>query len=259
MTKTALITGASSGIGAEFARQLAAQKYDLILVARREERLLALSNELNQKYGVRTEMLIADLSLPADIERVEQCIASCETLALLVNNAGFGIPGSFYKIDIHKTLSMIEVMVVAVVRLSRAALPGMVAKGHGGIINISSVAAFVPTQGNSTYAAAKAYLNAFTEALAAELIGTGVKVQALCPGFTTTEFHDVGEYEGKNARAKIPKFLWMRVERVVAASLEAFERGRVYCIPGRGYWLAAALGRIGLAPFLGYLLRRFRK
>jgi len=254
---TALITGASSGIGAEFARQLAAQHYDLILVARREERLRALAAELARAHSIRVEVLVADLSNLADIERVAARIAELETLELLINSAGFGVPGRFAEAEAAKQVAMLEVHVVASTRLSRAALPGMIARGRGLIINVSSLAAFFPMPGSVTYCSTKAYLNTFSKALQAELRGTGVQVQALCPGFTYTEFHDTPEF-ANFSRSMIPKPFWMKAETVVAASLEAARRGRVICIPGFQYRLIALLARSGLASSLLNILMRLR-
>lgn len=189
--RTALVTGASSGIGAVYARYLARMGFDLVLVARREARLLALADELMQKYNVRAEVLVADLANVDDIATLEAHIAVMDELCFLVNNAGFGLPGTFADNDISGSDAMIHVHVNASVRLTRAALPVMLARGRGAIVNVASLAAFYPVSGSATYAATKAYLKVFTEALHQELIGTGVRVQALCPGFTRTEMQDV--------------------------------------------------------------------
>ena len=171
---TALVTGASSGIGTEFARLLARQGYDLILVARREERLRALAAELEDAHGIAAESLPADLGDAEALAEVEARIAALDTLTLLINNAGFGIDGEFAASDLEAEHAMIRVNVVAPVRLTRAALPGMIARGEGGILNVSSVSAFYPIAGSVDYSGTKAYLNAFTEALHQELAGTGV-------------------------------------------------------------------------------------
>jgi short-subunit dehydrogenase len=230
-SRTALITGASSGIGAAFARQLAPIGYNLILVARREERLTAFAAELQRRYPIGTEVLVADLANAADIERIERRIAELESLDLLINNAGFGAPGQFVEADLTTQLNMIHVHVVASVRLTRAALPGMIARDHGAIINLSSIASLVPIPGSATYSASKAYLNVFSEALQAELIGTGVKIQALCPGFTHTGFHDTPEHKGFH-RSRIPEAMWMSAEDVVTESLSALDRRQVIFVPG---------------------------
>jgi short-subunit dehydrogenase len=245
----ALITGASSGLGAVFARQLAAQGYDLVLVARREERLAALAAELEQHYPISAELLVADLARPADVARVESRIAEIEGLDVLVNNAGFGTTGRFAEVDPAKTMDMIQVHVTTSVRLCRAALPGMLARRQGALINVASVAAFTPVPGNATYAATKGYLVTFSKALHAEVAETGVKVQALCPGFTYTEFHDRPEL-GSFKRSQIPAFMWMSAEDVVATSLKALERNQTICIPGFKYRLMAAVAQSPLASLM---------
>jgi hypothetical protein len=240
---TALITGASSGIGAAFARQLAAQGYRLVLVARREERLAALSAELAQRHGVTAESLPADLSSPEGVERVIQRIGQLEALDLLLNNAGFATSGEFAEIDGARHADMIHVHVMASVLLTRAALPGMLARRRGAIINVSSVAGFLPLPGSVTYSASKAYLKFFSEALHAELDGAGVRIQALCPGFTLTEFHDRPEH-GKFDRSRVPAGFWMSADEVAVASLEALARDQAVCIPGLKYRIIAAVVRL---------------
>ena len=229
-SRTALITGASSGIGAAFARSLAAQGYHLILVARREAQLRSLADELHRKFNVRARVFPADLSDPTQVKRLETLIAETGDLEILINNAGFGVPGKFAEIQAERNVEMIQVHVVATVRLCRAALPGMIFRGRGAIINVSSVAAFMATPRNATYSATKAYLNVFSEGLQDEIKGTGVRVQALCPGLTHTEFHDRPGYE--DYKTKIPRLLWMSAEDVVRESLDALKKNRVICVPG---------------------------
>jgi len=232
MQKTAYITGASSGLGAEFARQLAAQGYNLILVARRLERLETLAAELRQKYHIHAEALAADLANPADVARLAERLAHDENLALLVNNAGFGLNGPFAQAEIERQLEMLDVHVSAAMRLTRAALPGMIARRAGNIINVSSLAGFIPRGGSATYGATKAFLNSFSEALQKELKDTGVRVQALCPGFTYTEFHDARAVAENFKRAEIPRFFWQNADEVVRASLAGLGSERVIVIPG---------------------------
>jgi uncharacterized protein len=242
---TALITGASSGIGAAFARKLACLGYDLVLVARRADRLEALAHELRQANPIQVEVIPADLTDEDDILRLETRIAGMPNLALLVNNAGVGAEGRFYEADIGPQLDMIRLHVLASVRLARAALPGMVARGRGGIINVASVAGFMALPDNVTYCATKGYLITFSKALHLELAGTGVRVQALCPGFTHTEFHDdLQEFD----KSRTPAILWMPAEAVVDASLRGLARGKVVCIPGFGNRLIAAIGSSPLVP-----------
>lgn len=249
--RTALITGASSGIGAAFARQLAAQGYDLTLVARRENRLAALSAELQSRHGVTAGYLVADLAHPDGVGKVQEHIARYGAPYLLVNNAGFGATGAFSQADLERQVAMIQLHVVASVRLARAALPGMIARGTGAIINVASVLAFVPLAGDATYCATKSYLVAFTEALQAELRGTGVRVQALCPGLTRTEFHHP-EHLPRFGRYQVPAALWSTADQVAAASLEALARGQRICIPGWRNRAVVALARLGVA---GLVLR----
>jgi short-subunit dehydrogenase len=237
--KTALISGASSGIGAAFARQLAAAGYNLILVARREERLAALATELQQRHAISAEVLPADLSKLEEIKRVEERIQQGGGLALLINNAGFGSTGPFIDVSLATQMDMIQVHIVASLRLCRAALPGMLARRQGAIINVSSISAFAPLAGNVNYSATKVYLVNFSEALQVELAGTGVKVQALCPGFTYTEFHDDPQFG--QFKHRTPRLLWMSAEEVDIGSLKALEQNRVTYIPGLKNRLLVAL------------------
>jgi len=253
----ALITGASSGIGATYARALARAGYALILVARREARLQALAEDLSRQYHVPVEVLVADLADPAGVASVEARIAETGALAFLVNNAGLGTPGPFVENTIQSQEAMIRVHVNAAIRLTRAALPVMLARQSGAIVNVASLMAFYPLPGSATYAATKSCLKVFTEALHQELMGTGVRVQALCPGFTRTEFHDANNITERG----VPDFAWMSAESVVAQSLRDLEAGQVISVPGLGYRLLALLSGIiprSLLYFVGYRTRRYR-
>jgi short-subunit dehydrogenase len=227
-----VITGASSGIGEAFARALAAAGSDLILVARREERLQALGRSLAQAHHVRAEALRADLARREEVERLAETLASREDVDLLVNNAGFGILGGFAGADYGRQLDMVEVHDVAAMRLCRAVLPRMQENRRGAIINMASIAAFIPMPKNAVYCASKAFLVAFSRVLALEAHRFGVRVQALCPGFTRSEFHDEPSLS-QTARRLVPGFMWMSAEEVVRESLRALERDRVVCVPGR--------------------------
>ena len=232
----ALITGASSGLGAVFARKLAARGYDLILVARREDRLQALAGEL----GGRAEIFVADLATDAGVAAVESAIGKTPRLELLVNNAGFGSMGRFWEADLAGQEQMHKVHVLATMRLTHAALRSMVPRGQGGVINVASVAAFGQSPGNASYCATKAWMVSFTEGLDMELRGvkSKVRVQALCPGFTVTEFHDTMGLD----RKIIPGWLWMTAEDVVETSLHSLETTRkVTVVPGWQYKIGAAL------------------
>ncbi|MBU6997050.1 MAG: SDR family oxidoreductase [Theionarchaea archaeon] len=243
--KVALITGASSGLGEAYARKLASQGYDLVLVARREERLSALSSELQADYPITAEVLVADLTRERDIKRVETTISDLDHIDILINNAGFGTTGTFAEVDLKGQLGMITLYVVAPTRLIRAALHKM-EKG-GSIINVASLGAFIKVPGNVTYCAAKSYLVVFSETLQIELKEKGIRVQALCPGFARTEFH--GKMGGFDSSV-VPKVLWMNPEDVVKESLKALEKGKVVCIPGLRNRIVFILARIGVSPFL---------
>jgi hypothetical protein len=236
--KVALITGASAGIGAAFARQLAARGFGLILVARRAERLEALARSLPGNVSV----LAADLTTEPGLRIVEDAVRACSALSLLVNNAGFGTLGRFWETDLAAQETMYRLHVLAVMRLTRAALEGMTARAYGAIVNVSSVAAFTTSQGNVSYNSTKAWMNSFTEGLDMELRGarSPVQVQALCPGFTITEFH---ENLGIDRRL-IPAWLWMTADDVVDTSLRALGSRKVIVIPGWKYRLLVAVLRI---------------
>ena len=227
---TALVTGASSGIGAVFADRLAARGYRPTLVARRRERMLALADDLRRRHGVAAEVLVADLADPFEVEQVARWIEADDSIELLVNNAGFGSASAFARGDLEQ-LDMIAVHVVASVRLSRAALIHMLARGHGAIVNVASIAAFLPAAGNVTYTASKAFLKVFSECLAAEVAGTGVRVQALCPGFTHTEFHQRAGMDVDH----LPDWMWLDAPDVVSAALADFRRGKPVSVPGAQY------------------------
>jgi uncharacterized protein len=252
----ALITGASSGIGEAFARRLAREGYSLVLVARRVERLQALADELAREHAITAEVLAADLSRPADVTRVEQRIVNLD-LSILVNNAGFGTNGDLLNSDLDEQIAMLNVHVLATMRLCRAALPGMAARGGGAIINVSSIAAFFPSPGDVNYPASKAYLNVFSQALQAEVADAGIVVQALCPGFTHTEFHATPLMTGFQ-KSRVPAMLWMTSEEVVAASLRGLGQGTVICIPGRRNQLLVLGSQNGLAGLVLRVARRFR-
>src|SRR5688572_23932811 len=226
---TALVTGATAGIGNAFVRRLARDRYDLILVSRNAERLEALAVELRTSYGVEVEVLAADLADDAGCRTVESRLADRDRpVDLLVNNAGFSVNRRFVTGDIDHEELMLRVLVRAVLRLSRAAVPGMIERHHGAVINVSSVAAFVP---QGTYSAAKAWVTSFTQGLAGDLEGSGVRVLALCPGYTQTEFH---ERAGIDMR-RTPDWMWLDAEEVVADAFAALARGSVVCVPGVQY------------------------
>ncbi len=229
---TALVTGATAGIGLVFARRLAARGHSLVLVARDRARLDVVAQEIAAAYDVNVETLSADLADRTQLGLVEDRLRDDSTpVRLLVNNAGFGLKGRFLDNDIADEQQMFDVLVTAVLRLSHAAMPGMVERGHGGVINVSSVAAYLP---RGTYSAAKAWVSSFSEGASAEHRRNGVRVMALCPGFTKTEFH-----ERMNVR-RGTGFMWLSAEAVVDRALADFDRGRGVSIPGVHYRLVVA-------------------
>ncbi len=231
----AVVTGASSGIGAVFARELAASGYDLVLVARRRERLEKLSAELDRQFSIDAEVLAADLSADPDVEMVARRIEAETRLGLLVNNAGFGALGRFHESAPAVQMNMHRVHVLAAARLTHAALTRLVPLDRGGVINVSSVSAFLP--GSASYNSTKAWMYSFTESLHLELrsAGSKVRVQVLCPGFTYTEFHDLLGLD-RDKLAPSRKY-WLSAESVVAESLEGFERGDWLVVPSWRYRL----------------------
>lgn len=234
----ALITGASSGIGEVFARKVATRGYDLVLVARRRDRLEALARELKTN-GVHAVPLAADLSTADGIQEVAHRIAAESSLDLLVNNAGYGLKGRFWETPVEDQERMQTVHIDATLRLTHAALSGMVRRNSGAIVSVSSVAAYARSQGNVGYCASKGWINDFTEGLYLELKSAGarVKVQALCPGFTYTEFHDVMGVR----RDRIARWLWMDAGYVVEESLKGLEAGKLFVIPGWQYRMTTVL------------------
>jgi uncharacterized protein len=238
----ALITGASSGLGATFARQLAGRGCQLILVARRREKLDALAAEITAQYGVTPEVLPADLTDESQLAAVEQRIRKLPEIEYLINNAGFGVLGRFTETPVEPHDRMHRLHVLATMRLTHAALAVMLAHRCGNIINVSSVAGFWVTPGSVSYSATKAWVNSFTEGLYLDLraIGSPVRVQALCPGFTLTEFHDIAGID----RGTIPKSWWMKADFVVQESLRGLERGKLFVIPARKYRILVAAHRL---------------
>ena len=225
----ALVTGASAGLGAEFCRQLAPRCDVIIAVARRRERLDALAEELGD--AVEMHGIAADLGTIEGVARTMEALRQKGPVNILVNNAGFGTLGNFDVSPIESQRAMVNLHIDTSITLCRATIPFMKESGGGAIINVSSLGSLMPMKGVAVYGASKAFLNFFSLSLQAELAGTGIEVQALCPGFTRTEFHDVMQGEDFD-RGRIPEQMWMSASDVVAASLAALGSGRVIVVPG---------------------------
>ena len=250
---TALITGATAGIGAAYAKLLAKEGFDLVLVARDLPRLKGVAKELSKLYKIKAETIKADLTKPAQLAKVEKRLANnSKPIEVLINNAGFGLKDSFLVSNLAKEQELLDVLVTAPMRLSHAVLPGMIKRNSGSIVNVSSVASFIA---GGTYSAAKSYLTVFSEYLHTELRDTNVKVSALCPGFTRTEFHA----RGKMKMSGLPNYMWTAVDQVVAKSWRYVKAGKVICIPGWQYMLLSSIARIAPRPLvrkLGIKIRR---
>lgn len=247
---TALITGATAGIGAAFARRLAADGYDLVLVARDAERLREQATELHDRHGIEAEVLRADLSEDRGIRAVEERLGDARhPVDLLVNNAGFGNKGRYLEVPMADELSMLKVHCETVLRLTSAAAAPMRERGRGGIVNVASVAAFVP---RGTYGASKAWVVQFSQGAAKDLAGSGVRLMALCPGFVRTEFHQRAGMGTDN----IPGWMWLDADKLVTAALADLARGKSVSIPDPRY--KVLMGAVKLAPrgLLGGLTSR---
>ena len=259
----AVVTGASSGIGAAFARKLAGRGYDLLLIARREDRLRSIAEETSSLHRIKAEIFPADLASDAGRQRAAERIREAPDLGLLVNNAGFGTMGYFFEADLDGQERMHRLHVLATLSLTHAALANLFRRAPAGtgVINVSSVAAFGVTPQNVSYCSTKAWINTFTEGLATELASRGspVRVQALCPGFTLSEFHDVLRME----RSAIPRSLWMTADFVVEESLRGFDRGQLIVVPGWRYKLLVGGMRLLPAALLRKIssgaARRYRR
>jgi uncharacterized protein len=238
--RNALVTGASSGIGASCARLLARAGTDVVLVARDAGRLEEVAAQLRDRCKVSVEVLAADLTDRAGRDRVEARLADhSRPVELLVNNAGFGTAGPFARQPAESAERLIELNVLALTRLAHAVLPGMLGRGHGGILNVSSVAGFFVSPDSAVYSATKAFVTSFSESLHVEVRRAGVHVTALCPGFTRTEFHAAGEVDA----SAVPGFAWLESDDVARAGLAAVAAGRALSVPGAQYKVATQLNR----------------
>ncbi|MQA85970.1 MAG: SDR family NAD(P)-dependent oxidoreductase [Streptosporangiales bacterium] len=247
--RSALVTGASSGIGEAFARELAARGAHLVIVARRTDRLERLAAELRERYRVDVEVHTVDLTEPDQRSTVEERLADpARPIELLVNNAGFGTSGSFAELPLSREEREINLNVLSLVRLTHAALPSMIERRHGGVLNVSSMAGFLAAPFSATYCATKSYVTAFSESLHGEVAPQGVHVTALCPGFVRTEFETRAE--------SVPGFAWVPIESVVREGLAAVSSGRTMCVPGAQYKAAAPVIRIAPRRLLRTVVSR---
>lgn len=225
----ALVTGASSGIGEHLTRRLAERGHDLVLVARDEHRLDTLAKELAAAFGATAQVLPADLTDPEQLQLIEaRCHDRSAAIDVLVNNAGVGSFGSFHTLDVDAEIREIQLNVIALVRLTHAAIAEMLPRGKGGILNVSSLAGFQPGPMNATYGATKAFVTSFTEAVHEEVKGTGVAVTALCPGFTRTGFQAAANVP----QGDIPAFMWQDADQVATFALDALTKNRAIAVPG---------------------------
>jgi uncharacterized protein len=258
--RRALVTGASSGIGLAFARVLAAEGYDLILAARRIDRLEQAARELSTLHGIDAVAMASDLARPDASERLAHDIAHrALRVDFLVNNAGFGVPGSYASTTWAAQRDFLQVLVIAVADLTHRLLPGMIERRWGRIINVASVAGLMPgVAGHTLYAASKAFVIKFSESLALETARHDVRVCASCPGFTLTEFHDV---TGTRAQVStMPRFMWLQADRVARESYEAVQRGVPVYVPGRLYrWLVGASRLLPQSAVLAVMKRNAGK
>jgi uncharacterized protein len=259
MTRTALITGASSGIGEAFAEVFAAEGFDLVITARREDRLRTVADRIARQYGRRVHVVVADLAAPDAVR------ALCDEIArrgiavdALVNNAGYGIPGAYLRTEWARHDAFLRVLVTVVAELTHRLLPGMVERGYGRIVNIASLAGLMPAPaGHTLYAAAKAFVIKFSESLSHEVRASGVHVTAVAPGFTYSEFHDV---TGMRARVRqMPRFLWMDAATVARQGFDAVMAGRPLEVNGRVNRTIALLGRLMPQSLVNYVARRTAK
>ena len=253
----AVVTGASAGLGKVFAKQLAERGFDLLLVARDAERLRSLADEISLQYAVTADAWPADLSRDDGMRTLAEKLSRDDRVMVLVNNAGFGTKGKLAGRPVSEQATMLELHVMAPMLLTRAVLPGMIERREGRIITVASVASFTASMGNVNYCATKAYQRVFMEGLAMELDGTGVKVQALCPGFTHTEFHDRMKIDKSKG---IPAWAWLEADRVVRESLDAaFGDGPVVVIPGKRYKAMVAFLKYMPGWVRGAFQRRYGK
>jgi len=255
-----LITGASAGIGAAFARTYARHGYDLALTARRADRLEALAEAIRAEHGVEALVVAEDLAAPGAVDRILEAIkAHGRVVDALVNNAGYGLPQRYADSAWAEQAAFLQVLLVAVCEMTHKVLPGMIARDFGRIINVASLAGLVPgTAGATLYGATKAFLVRFSQSLHLETRGQGVHVSALCPGFTYSEFHDVNHTRAHMSRS-LPRWMWLDAETVAARGYAAVEADRTICVTGAPNKVIAALAKIIPDDWALALVARFRR
>ena len=240
----ALVTGATAGIGAAYAELLAKAGFDLVLVARDLPRLNTVANNLKKSYKIKVETIKADLTKPMQLAKVEKRLANAsKSIEVLINNAGFGIKDSFLDSDLKREQELLDVLVTAPMRLTHAVLPLMVKRNSGIVVNVSSIASWIA---GGTYSSAKSYLTVFSEYLNNELKGTKVKVSALCPGFTRTEFHQ----RGKMRMSGLPNFMWLDANKLVAKSWSDAQKNKAVSVPGFQYKTLAIIAQYAPRPLV---------
>ena len=241
---TALVTGATAGIGAAYADLLAKAGFDLVLVARDLPRLNTVANNLKKSYKIKVETIKADLTKPMQLANVEKRLANAaKPIEVLINNAGFGIKDSFLDSELKREQELLDVLVTAPMRLTHAVLPLMVKRNSGIVVNVSSIASWIA---GGTYSSAKSYLTVFSEYLNNELKGTKVKVSALCPGFTRTEFHQ----RGKMRMTGLPNFMWLDANKLVAKSWSDAQKNKAVSVPGFQYKTLAIIAQYAPRPLV---------
>jgi hypothetical protein len=257
--RTALVTGASAGIGVALARVFAEHGFDIVVTARREDRLRAVADEIRSRFGVQATTLAADLADPAAPDHIfEELQRRGVKVDALVNNAGYGVAGKLARSDWPTHRAFLDVMVTAVVHLTHLFEPGMTERAYGRIVNVSSLAGLIPgSAGHTLYGAAKSFLIKFSESLALEHVGDGVNVSALCPGFTYSEFHDV--LGNRSLVSKLPSYMWMDAETVARQGYAAVMSGQIVCVPGAVNQAVASVTKLVPQPIALLLMRRQAK
>lgn len=254
--RLALITGASSGIGKALAQEFAANGWDLALVARREDRLRALADQLEDQHRIETLVIAADLNDPAAPKAIVDAVESRERqIDALVNNAGFGLPGTYTGTTWKQQSDFIQLMYTSYCELVHRVMPGMEERGYGRILNVASVAGIMPgSRGHTLYSSVKAALIKFSQSLHLEGKASGIHVSALCPGLTYSEFHDVNNT--RKLVSKMPKFWWLEAEQVAKAGYDALQRNQVVCVPGLWWKFLTGLNQVLPGPASMWLMDR---